>query len=298
METKNNTYNANIQDINSDNQLYHNKAIPSNILDDLVGCMKLFILQVAILNNEDHQTVPNERSEEHVPSDKGEKVIKDNAPLEEDTDIFLGRSDPEDIGTLVNARKSGAINIIDLDEEIIAQLEIGCVFPVELKSKFPPTTEMQLTLQDCQISLYVFGYDLSEGETLFKNEKIEMTRADFQCLIPNNEVHSNILMFAALKTTIAHRASDETLEEISDKITTWSLPPQFGLELLDYILCGLYSATKGLENKDLLDNWPFNKARGIPDCKTSDDSTVRLLKWMAMEDMFQPNLTTRLGGKH
>ncbi|MED6111835.1 hypothetical protein PIB30_056066 [Stylosanthes scabra] len=142
-------------DINSDNQLHHNKASPSNILDDLVGCMKsdIVILQVAVLNNEDHQTVPKERSEEHVP-DKGKKVIKDNAPLEEDTHIFLGGSDPEDM---------------------------------------------------------------------------------------------------ALKTTIAQRASDETFEEISDKITTWSLPPQF-------------------EN---------------------DDFAVWLLKWMAMEDMFQPNLTTR-----
>ncbi|MED6184459.1 hypothetical protein PIB30_047661 [Stylosanthes scabra] len=197
-----------------------------------------------------------------------------------------------------------------------------------------------------------------------------MTRVDFQCLIPNNEVHSNILMLAALKTIIAQRAFDKTFEEISDKITIWSLPPQFGidalnsdisrqvvfekykdfwmpkssalkyiyvpfiddifhwflmvvfidegevykldsypnpdrdisknfvmrwtLELLNYILCSPYSATKVLENKDLpIDNWPFNKARGIPDCKTSDDSPIWLLKWMAMEDMFQSNLTTR-----
>ncbi|MED6184458.1 hypothetical protein PIB30_047660 [Stylosanthes scabra] len=174
METENNTYNANIQDINSDNQLHHNKAIPSNILDDLVGCMKnlslrvsdlenwynniksdIVILQVAVLNNEDHQTVLKERSEEHVSTNKGKKVIKDHAPLEEDTDIFFGGSDPEYIGTLVNARKSGAINIIDLEEEIIGQSEIGCVLPVELKSKFHPT-EMQLTLQDCQIfSMYL-----------------------------------------------------------------------------------------------------------------------------------------------
>ncbi|MED6193496.1 hypothetical protein PIB30_020111 [Stylosanthes scabra] len=121
-----------------------------------------------------------------------------------------------------------------------------------------------------------------------------MTRADLQCLISGNEVHSNILMLAALKTTIAQRASDETFEEIFDKITTWSLPPQFGLELLDYILSGSYSATKVLQNKDLpMDNWPFNKARGIPNCKTSDNSSVWLLEWIEMEDMFQPNLTTR-----
>ncbi|MED6156279.1 hypothetical protein PIB30_013085 [Stylosanthes scabra] len=121
-----------------------------------------------------------------------------------------------------------------------------------------------------------------------------MTQADFQYLIPGNEVHSNILMLAALKTTIAQRASDETFEKISDKKTTWSLPPQFGLELLDYILSGPYSATKVLQNKGLpMDNWPFNKARGIPDCKTSDNSPVWLLEWIAMEDMFQPNLSTR-----
>ncbi|MED6226140.1 hypothetical protein PIB30_100581 [Stylosanthes scabra] len=101
-------------------------------------------------------------------------------------------------------------------------------------------------------------------------------------------------MLAALKTTTAHRAVDESLEENSDKMTTRCLPPQFGLELLDHILSGLYSATKILENKDLpMDKWPFKNARGIRDCKTSNNSLVWLLEWMAMEDMFQPNLTTR-----
>ncbi|MED6196181.1 hypothetical protein PIB30_044994, partial [Stylosanthes scabra] len=50
---------------------------------------------VAVLNNENHQTVPKERSKEHVLVNKGEKVIDDNAPLEEDIDILLGGSDPE-----------------------------------------------------------------------------------------------------------------------------------------------------------------------------------------------------------
>ncbi|MED6156278.1 hypothetical protein PIB30_013084 [Stylosanthes scabra] len=239
METENNTFNANIQDINADIQLHDNEPIHSNILDDLVGSMKnlslrvaelkkwynnikgdIAILQVEILNNEDHHTIPKEKCQENIPTDKGKKVIEDNVQLEEDTDILLGGSDPEDTGTLVNGRKSGTINIIDLDEEIIAKSgnvnftrtylrkkakkatrvagdkemlnkdnmlskdslsgrkrgrpkgskgprllskEMGFVLPVELKSKFRPTTEMQLTLQDCQISLYVFGYDLSEG---------------------------------------------------------------------------------------------------------------------------------------
>ncbi|MED6111836.1 hypothetical protein PIB30_056067 [Stylosanthes scabra] len=200
--------------INIDNQLHRNKAIHSNILDDVAGSIK-----VVVLNNGDNQTVPKERSQEHVHVDKGKRITKDNLPLEEDTDILLGGSDPEDTGTLVNAKKLREINIIDLDEEIIAQSgnvnftrtylrtkakkaaragdtkvlnedyisskdflserkrgrpkaskgprllsrEIGCVLPVKLKSKFRQTTEMQLTLQDCQISLYVFGQDLSEG---------------------------------------------------------------------------------------------------------------------------------------
>ncbi|MED6193497.1 hypothetical protein PIB30_020112 [Stylosanthes scabra] len=175
METENNTSNANIQDINADNQLHHNEPIHPNILDDLVGSMK------------------------HIPTDKGKKVIEDNVQLKKDTYILLSGSDPEDISTLVNGRKSSAINIIDLDEEIIAQSgnvnftrtylrtkakkaaraagdkellnkdymlnndsllgrkgsrpkaskgpkllskEIGCVLPVELKSKFRPTIEM------------------------------------------------------------------------------------------------------------------------------------------------------------
>ncbi|MED6131643.1 hypothetical protein PIB30_011494 [Stylosanthes scabra] len=62
-----------------------------------------------------------ERSQEHIPTDKEKKVIENNVPLEEDADILLGGSDPEDTDTLVNGRKSGAINIIDLNEEIIAQ---------------------------------------------------------------------------------------------------------------------------------------------------------------------------------
>ncbi|MED6113507.1 hypothetical protein PIB30_071420 [Stylosanthes scabra] len=114
--------------------MYHH----SNILDDIASSMKNFslrvadlenwynniksditILQVAVLNNGDNQTVPKERSQEHV--DKGKKVTEDNLPLEEDTDILLGGSDPEDTGTLVNAKKLCEINIIDLNEEIIAQ---------------------------------------------------------------------------------------------------------------------------------------------------------------------------------
>ncbi|MED6131644.1 hypothetical protein PIB30_011495 [Stylosanthes scabra] len=55
-----------------------------------------------------------------------------------------------------------------------------------------------------------------------------MTRADFQCVIAGNE----ILMLATLKTNIA-RDSDETFEEISDKIITWSFPPQFGVDALN-----------------------------------------------------------------
>ncbi|QHO34332.1 Ulp1 protease family, carboxy-terminal domain protein [Arachis hypogaea] len=42
-----------------------------------------------------------------------------------------------------------------------------------------------------------------------------------------------------------------------------------------------------------MDNWPLYNARGIPDCNTSDNSAIWLLEWMAMEDMFQPNLTAR-----
>ncbi|MED6190320.1 hypothetical protein PIB30_104769, partial [Stylosanthes scabra] len=105
METGNNISNCDIHGINIDNQ----------ILDDIVGSMKnlslrvadlenwynniksdITILQVAILNNGDHQTVPKERSQEHVPADKGKIVTKDNLPLEEDTSILLGGSVPED----------------------------------------------------------------------------------------------------------------------------------------------------------------------------------------------------------
>ncbi|QHN87648.1 hypothetical protein HN51_041819 [Arachis hypogaea] len=106
----------------------------------------------------------------------------------------------------------------------ILSAEVGCVLSVELKSKFRPTKEMQLTLQECQMSLYVFGHDLYEGETLFKNKNTEMSRADFQCLILGNEVHSNILMLAALKTTMT-QCIDDAFEDMSNKITTWSLPP-------------------------------------------------------------------------
>ncbi|XLT26973.1 hypothetical protein HN873_058265 [Arachis hypogaea] len=153
-----------------------------------------------------------------------------------------------------------------------------------------------------------------------------MSRADFQCLIPGNEVHSNILMLAALKTTMTQRI-DDAFEDMSNKITTWSLPPQFGVDalnpdmlrqvyekykniwmpkssalkylgLLDFIFSGPYSSTNILDKKIIpMDNWPLCNARGIPDCNTSDNSYLYfimiLLEWMAMEDMFQPNLTAR-----
>ncbi|MED6138476.1 hypothetical protein PIB30_074552 [Stylosanthes scabra] len=93
---------------------------------------------------------------------------------------------------------------------------------------------------------------------------------------------------------MTQRSFDETFEDMSDKITTWSLPPDFGLELLNYILSGSYSATKLLEKKDFpMDNWPLRDVRGIPNRNTSENSQVWMLEWMAIENMFQPNLTAR-----
>ncbi|QHN83102.1 hypothetical protein HN51_059641 [Arachis hypogaea] len=178
------------------------------------------ILQVAVLDLGDRPATSDQMPPLHVPADavKGKEVLeKDYTNVEEDTDVILGGSDPENTGTPLYG-KYQKITIINLDKEMIAQSknvnytrtylrekakkaskaalnlspkghnssenfcsgrrrgrpkgsngprilssEIGCVLPVEKKSKFCPTKEMQLTLQECQISLYVFGHNLYEG---------------------------------------------------------------------------------------------------------------------------------------
>ncbi|QHN91121.1 uncharacterized protein LOC110264803 [Arachis ipaensis] len=84
---------------------------------------EMAILQVAVLDLGDRPAAPDQMPQRHVPADgvKGKEVFeKDYANIEEDTDVILGGSEPENTSTPLN-EKSQKITIINLDEEIIAQ---------------------------------------------------------------------------------------------------------------------------------------------------------------------------------
>ncbi|XLT51673.1 hypothetical protein HN873_044277 [Arachis hypogaea] len=86
---------------------------------------EMTILQVAVLDLGDRPAAPDQMPQRHVLVDavKWKEVLeKDYANVEENTDVILGGSDPENIGTFLN-EKSQKITIINLDEEIIAQSE-------------------------------------------------------------------------------------------------------------------------------------------------------------------------------
>ncbi|QHO23740.1 uncharacterized protein DS421_12g366170 [Arachis hypogaea] len=125
MEIDNNTSKCVDKSIN-DNQSCQDLHIKMVDLERLYNNMKgeMAILQAAILDLGDCPAAPEQMSQGHVPSDtvKGKKVLeKDNARVEEDIDIILGGSNPEDTCTPLNG-KSQKITIINLDEEMIAQL--------------------------------------------------------------------------------------------------------------------------------------------------------------------------------
>ncbi|QHN83104.1 hypothetical protein HN51_059643 [Arachis hypogaea] len=83
----------------------------------------MVILQVAVLDLGDRPTTPDQMPQRHIPADavKGKEVLeKDYENIEEDTDVILGGSDPENTGTPLYG-KSQKITIINLDEEMIAQ---------------------------------------------------------------------------------------------------------------------------------------------------------------------------------
>ncbi|QHO01469.1 uncharacterized protein DS421_13g415350 [Arachis hypogaea] len=118
MEIDNNTSNCVDKSIN-ENQSCQVETLHSNsVVDGIVASLK-----VRLLDLEDRPAAPDQLPQRHVPADavKGKEVLeKDYANVEEDTDVILGGSDPENTGTPLN-EKSQKITIINLDEEIIAQ---------------------------------------------------------------------------------------------------------------------------------------------------------------------------------
>ncbi|QHN83100.1 uncharacterized protein DS421_20g701690 [Arachis hypogaea] len=201
MEVDNNTSKCVDKSIN-DNQSCLVETFHSNtVVDGIVASLKgeMAILQVTVLDHGDRPATSDRMPQQHVPADavKGKEVLeKDYANVEEDTDVILGGSDPENTGTPLNG-KSQKITIINQDKEMIAQQEnvnythiylrekakkaskatlnssakghnssenfcsgrnmgrpkgsngprilsseIGCVLPIELKSKFCPTKKM------------------------------------------------------------------------------------------------------------------------------------------------------------
>ncbi|KAJ1406489.1 Ulp1 protease family, C-terminal catalytic domain [Sesbania bispinosa] len=116
----------------------------------------------------------------------------------------------------------------------------GSILPKSLPTKFSPTTDMGLTPEEAQLSLYIFYMNGDQNELLMKSEHTMAYRRDFECLCPGNKISNEIITLMARKCTWMQQ--HVTLQ------TTWSLPPKFAHDICE-------GATVGDHVSDYVFEW-------------------------------------------
>ncbi|KAJ1413783.1 hypothetical protein SESBI_19275 [Sesbania bispinosa] len=191
----------------------------------------------------------------------------------------------------------------------------GSILPKSLPTKFSPTTDMGLTPEEAQLSLYIFYMNGNQNELLMKSEHTMAYRRDFECLCPGNKISNEMITLMARKCT--------WMQQYVTLQTTWSLPPKFAHDICegatvgdlvsDYVFEWMHSF-KDLKHGDFISkivatnyyppsfgdvymnlfDWEIMEAPGMLNTGQSKNSTVWVMDWMNMEHCFQPNLHGKL----
>ncbi|KAK2355591.1 hypothetical protein QL285_092991 [Trifolium repens] len=114
----------------------------------------------------------------------------------------------------------------------VVQYPTGHTLSKFIKTNFPLTPAMNLTLDQSHIAAYIFHPRNDLDEVLFKIDDFEGKRKDFQSLCPFRTVHSKLIHMMAMKITC-------TQQKLSAP-TKWALPPAFAIYLPYEDICGLW----------------------------------------------------------
>ncbi|RZC08814.1 hypothetical protein D0Y65_015496 [Glycine soja] len=187
---------------------------------------------------------------------------------------------------------------------------------------FKPTVDMNLTFEETQVCAYVFNPNLdpSGKEILYRVGNNLGTRQTFQSLCPNKPV--DVINGSLVETLIEHYGKD-WMPPFSDLkliyIPIIQNSAHWYLMVIDmndrniyHLDCDLTSQT-AYQRKDAIkimanvmlsvleivfptqefvigfdgmDCWDIIEARGIPNCGSSEKSTLWVLEWMQMEESF------------
>ncbi|QHO06592.1 uncharacterized protein DS421_14g456040 [Arachis hypogaea] len=98
------------------------------------------------------------------------------------------------------------------------------LIPMSYEMVFNPTTDMNLTYDECRIAAYVYGKTKDLNEVIFKFYELEVARGMFHSLIPKFVPHSDIVNIVVLFASL--RASRES------PIHFWFLPSLFAVDVL------------------------------------------------------------------
>ncbi|KAJ1381731.1 Ulp1 protease family, carboxy-terminal domain protein [Sesbania bispinosa] len=99
---------------------------------------------------------------------------------------------------------------------------------LNVKSRFRPTSDMQLTELELKVVAYVFGYHHDEDEVLIKMREYVGGRKELHNLCPNKVVADKIIELAALKGTWKECQSSSQ--------GVWYCPPRFAVRKIRFIL--------------------------------------------------------------
>ncbi|KAJ1397231.1 hypothetical protein SESBI_31965 [Sesbania bispinosa] len=125
----------------------------------------------------------------------------------------ISSSNPSTNGPpLLNATQTEDIKKNGLDSNIL---------PKNVKSRFRPTSDMQLTELELKVVAYVFGYHHDEDEVLIKIGEYVGGRKRLHSLCPDKVVANKIIELAALKGTWKECQSSSQ--------GVWYCPPRFAV---------------------------------------------------------------------
>ncbi|KAJ1376080.1 hypothetical protein SESBI_50333, partial [Sesbania bispinosa] len=94
-----------------------------------------------------------------------------------------------------------------------------------IKTRFSPTTDMQLTMDQVHMAVYAFHTSSDYSETIFKVGQIFGTIAMFNTLCPERNVSQQILSMVAAK--------NNWVQQHSSAPTYWCLPPSFAIDIAE-----------------------------------------------------------------
>ncbi|KAJ1423164.1 Ulp1 protease family, C-terminal catalytic domain [Sesbania bispinosa] len=100
----------------------------------------------------------------------------------------------------------------------------GKILPKSLPTRFSPTSDMELTMDEIQVCAYVFAMEVDLSEVVFKMRNSRATIKDFDCLCPGKPIEDEIIKLMAMRNT--WRQMNINVQ------TVWTLPPAFASDII------------------------------------------------------------------